>query len=45
MQTENLSAIDASGAAVARFAGQEEQANATGVYTVECIGADRKSVV
>lgn len=40
MQTENLSAIDASGAAVARFAGQEEQANATGVYTVECIGAD-----
>lgn len=40
MQTENLSAIDASGAAVARSAGQEEQANATGVYTVECVGAD-----
>lgn len=40
MQTENLSAIDASGAAVARFAGQTEQANATGVYTVECVGAD-----
>ena len=40
MQTEKLSAIDASGAAVACSAGQNEQANATGVYTVECVGAD-----
>lgn len=40
MQTEKLSAIDASGAAVARSAGQDEQLHVTGTYTVECIGED-----
>ena len=40
MQSEKANARDAAAVTVAAGAGQEEQIQATGVYTVECIGAD-----
>ena len=40
MQSEKLNALDAAAVTLAAGAGQEEQVQATGLYTVECVGAD-----
>lgn len=42
MHSEKLNAADASGVAIGRDGGMAEDAKATGVYTVECRGADGK---
>lgn len=40
MQAEKLNAVDVSGVGVLRNSGLDESIGATGVYTVECLGAD-----
>jgi hypothetical protein len=40
MQSEKINAMDVTGVGVARNSGLDESIGATGVYAVECIGAD-----